>query len=140
MLHVLSWFGLRKFPMTYLEIGLRDHLYVHAIATACPSVDIYVLESEEKDRDGEMHKVVDICENLLWRWGHKGYLRESAGNLLANFERLGRSFIGPFELEAVMLRLEKPGDVELLLPALQAVVHGGLLAIHAARGACWRLR
>ena len=31
-----------------------------------------------------------------------------------------------------MLRLEKPSDEDLLLPALQAVVHGGLLAIHAA--------
>lgn len=131
MLHVLSWFGLRKFPMTYLEIGLRHHFYVRAIANACPSVDIYIQESEETDRDGVMHKVVDICENLLWAWGHKGYLRAAAGNLLANFRRLEQSFIGPFELEAVTLRLEKPGDVQLFSPALGAVVHGGLLAIQA---------
>lgn len=132
-LHVLSLFGLRKFPMTYLEIGFRNHYYVRAISTACPSVDVYVLESEHKDRDGVMIKAVSAYMNLLWNWGHKGYFRASAGNLLANFERLERSFIGPFDLDAVTLRLEEPDDVKLFLPALQAVVDGGLLAIHAAR-------
>jgi len=133
MLHMLSWFGLRKLPVNYLEIGLRHHFYVRTIATACPTVDIYTLESEEKDRDEAIHKAVEICESLLWRWGHKGYFRTSAGDLRANLERLGRSFIGPFDLEVVVLRLEKLGDENLLLAALKAVVHGGLLAVHAAR-------
>jgi hypothetical protein len=76
---------------------------------------------------------VDICESLLWNWRHKGYLRLATGNLLANFERLKASCIGPFDLEAVMLRVERTSDLELLLPSLQAVVNGGLLAIHAAQ-------
>jgi hypothetical protein len=133
MLQILSWFALRKFPVTYLEIGLRHNYYVRAIAAGCPSVDIYVLESEEKNRDGVLLKAVSAYLHLLWEWGHKGYFRASAGNLLANFERLKQSFIGPFELEAVTLQLEEPNDVKLLLPALQSVVDGGLLAMHAAR-------
>lgn len=133
ILHVLSWFGLHRFPMTYLEIGLRHHFYVHAVCKACPSVDIYVLESEEKNRDGVIQKAVEICLHLLWKWGHKGYFRASAGNVRTNFERLKHSFIGPFELETVALNLEEPEDVNLLLPALQSVVDGGLLAIYASR-------
>ena len=140
MLHVLSWFALRKFPMNYLEIGLRHHFYVRAIATACPSVDIYVLESEEKDRDGVMHKAVNICENLLWKWGHKGYFRASAGDLLANFERLKRSFIGPFELEAVMLRLEKPVTWNCFCRRSRRSCTEDCLPSTRHRPICWRLR
>jgi hypothetical protein len=132
-LHMLSWFGLRKYPVNYLEIGLREHFYVRAISTACLSADIYVLESEEKNRDGTMHKAVDVCANLLWKWGHKGYFRACAGDLLANFKHLELSFIGPFDFETIMLRLEKPGDSDLLLPAFHAIASGGMLAIHAAQ-------
>lgn len=133
VLHMLSWFGLRELPVNYLEIGVQHHFYVRAISMACPTVDIYVLESEEKDRDGAMHRAVGICESLLWRWGHKGYFRASAGDLRANFEGLERSFVGPFDLEVVILRIEKPGEVDLMLPVLQAIVQGGLLAVHTAR-------
>jgi hypothetical protein len=133
MLQALSWFGLRKFPMNYLEIGLRHHLYVRAVSTACPSADIYVLEPVEKDSEGAPPETTDIAMKLLWDWRHKGYFRVSLGDLLSNFGRLKQSFIGPFQLEVVMFKLEQADHMQLLAPVLEAIVPGGLLAFQAAR-------
>jgi len=132
VLQILSWFGLHKFPMNYLEVGLRRGLYVRAVATACSSVDIYVLEKSEKNSEGIMSIAVGSGYELTRDCGHKGYFRAALGDCLSNFQSLRHSFVGQFEFEVIVLNLDEDNFLTLLSQLFEVVVPGGLFVIHAA--------
>ena len=133
LLTVLSWFGLRKFPMSYLEIGMEHDRCVRAISTACPSVDLFVVEDIRENSEGCPPRSAETAMSLLWQWGHKGYFRPLIGEPVAAFEKLAQSFIGPFELELLTMNLRSEDCLHLLPRLLSVVVPGGLLALRSAR-------
>jgi hypothetical protein len=130
---VLSWFALNKFPMNYLEIDFVDNRYVRAVSTACPSVDLYVLESVQELCDGRAPYSAQVAMDLLWQWNHKGYFRPLIGDPSVTLDYLAKSFIGPFELELAVVNINSERVTELLPRVLSAVTPGGLLAIRSTR-------
>ncbi len=133
LLTVLSWFALCKFPMNYLEVGLAHSRFVRTVSTACPSVDIYVLESVQQNCDGRAPNSTQVAMDLLWQWGHKGYFRPLIGDPAVTLDQLAKSFIGPFEIELAVMNLNSERLMESLPRLLSAVVPGGLLAIRSER-------
>lgn len=133
LLRVLSWFALNKFPMNYLEIDFVDNRYVRAVSAACPSVDLYVLESVQELCDGRAPYSAQVAMDLLWQWNHKGYFRPLIGDPSVTLDYLAKSFIGPFELELAVVNINSERLTELLPRVLSAVTPGGLLAIRSTR-------
>jgi hypothetical protein len=131
LLTVLSWFSLNRFPTNYLEVGMIREWFVRAVVTACPSVDIYAIESAQQNQDNSYPLSLNVAGNLIWKWSHKGYFRPIVGNPLIALERLTSSFIGPFELELALVHLQSEDELQLLPRVLTAMVPGGLLVVRA---------
>jgi hypothetical protein len=119
--------------MNYLEVGLIDERCVRAVSTACPSVDIYVVEAVQQNSDGRAPRSAEVAMSLLWQWGHKGYFRPLIGEPADTLEQLAKSFIGPFEIELAVMNLGDEHQMELVPRILSTVVPGGLLAIRSKR-------
>lgn len=100
-LFFLSWYSRHHYPRRYLEFGTRHGYAAAAVASVCPSVEIYgvnrwdgVLERDTPFDVVRVHKHVD----------HQGYIRFINGDVRTAVQRLHDSFIGSFYFDLVLVR------------------------------------
>jgi len=104
-LFALAWYSLNRYPRNYLEFGIRYGYAAAVVASACPGVEIYGLDSWQPVNNQPVPPPY-YATGILQRVGYQGYTRLVTGEPSGAFRRLKNSFIGTFLFDLVLFRAD----------------------------------
>jgi len=129
-LFFLSWYGSRRFPHKYLELGIGKGCSAVAVANACPSVEIYGVDRFEGITSGNTPVTLSA---VLHEVGFRGYLRLLNGDIDTAVQRLRDSFTGPFSFDLAFIRggILPVKALDVVLDIIPCLTPGGALVVTA---------
>lgn len=127
-LSALSWYGLHYLPRTYLDFGIKKAHAAALVAAACPSVEIYGVDSWQPE-NGDSSSSPASATGFLHSIGYQGYLRFVTGDPHAAFQRLRDSFIGHLSLDLALVRGDMfgPDATQQLSDLIPHLTPGGMI-------------
>ena len=104
ILCALSWYSLYRYPRTFLEFGIKRTFAAVIAASACPSVEIYVIDPCQVSDKGQPIPQPYFMSRMLHLVSFRGYARLINGDRSTGFQRLRNSSIGKLSFDLVLVR------------------------------------
>lgn len=132
-MYALAWYSLYHYPRSYLEFGLEKGFTAAAVAAACPSVEIYGIDSWSSSNIGSSKITISSAAWNIQQVGYRGYTRFVTGDPSTGFSRLKESCISPLSLDLVLLRADMFGidATKQLNQIVPYVRSGGAIVIYS---------